>query len=302
MSLVGTTNEQKIWNFLKSKGLNDYGVAGLLGNIEAESGLNPKNLENFYERKLGMTDETYCSAVDNGTYTNFVKDCAGWGICQWTYWSRKQNLLNYVKSKNKSIGDLEVQLEFLFKELSEGYPSVLSTLKTATSVLEASNAVLLKFERPADQSVAVQNKRASYGQKYYDKYAAVTAPEQPADGNVYVVKSGDTLSGIAAKYGTTYKALADYNNISNPNLINVGQKIKIPNAWTPKVGDVVMFNGDVHYGNANASTGSKCYGGQAKITSIYNLGKSKHPYHLVRIAGSNATVYGWVDEGTFTKV
>ena len=44
-------------------------------------------------------------------------------------------------------------------------------VKTAKSVQEASNAVLLKFERPYDQSVSVQNKRASYGQKYYDKYA-----------------------------------------------------------------------------------------------------------------------------------
>jgi LysM repeat protein len=45
---------------------------------------------------------------------------------------------------------------------------------------------------------------------------------------VYVVNSGDTLSGIAAKYGTTYQALAAYNGIANPNVIIVGQKIKIP--------------------------------------------------------------------------
>lgn len=43
----------------------------------------------------------------------------------------------------------------------------------------------------------------------------------------YVVKSGDTLSGIAQKYGTTYQKLAQINGISNPNLIRVGQKIKI---------------------------------------------------------------------------
>lgn len=171
MALVGKTNEEKIWNYMRAQGLNDYGCAGLLGNIFAESGLNPKNLENTYEKKLGYSDEEYCAAVDNGTYDNFIKDCAGWGICQWTFHTRKKALCEYAKSKNKSIGDLELQLEFLYKELSESYKSVLSTLKTAKSVLEASNAVLLKFERPADQSVAVQNKRASYGQKYYDKYA-----------------------------------------------------------------------------------------------------------------------------------
>ena len=56
----------------------------------------------------------------------------------------------------------------------------------------------------------------------------IRIPGVAAD-RVYTVKSGDTLSSIASKYGTTYKKLAEYNNISNPNLIRVGQNIKIPN-------------------------------------------------------------------------
>lgn len=43
----------------------------------------------------------------------------------------------------------------------------------------------------------------------------------------YTVKSGDTLSGIASKYGTTYQKLASMNGISNPNKIYVGQKIRV---------------------------------------------------------------------------
>lgn len=43
----------------------------------------------------------------------------------------------------------------------------------------------------------------------------------------YTVKAGDTLSGIAAKYGTTYQHLAQINGIANPNLIYAGQKIKV---------------------------------------------------------------------------
>ncbi len=171
MALVGNSNEEKIWNYLKSKGLNEYGCAGLMGNLNAESALNSNNLQQTYETKLGYSDDQYVKAVDNGTYVNFVYDSAGFGLAQWTWWSRKKALYDYIKSKNKSIGDLEAQLEFLYKELSESYKSVLTTLKTAKSVQEASNAVLLKFERPYDQSVSVQNKRASYSQKYYDKYA-----------------------------------------------------------------------------------------------------------------------------------
>ena len=43
----------------------------------------------------------------------------------------------------------------------------------------------------------------------------------------YVVKPGDTLSAIAAKYGTTYQEIATKNGISNPNLIYPGQILKI---------------------------------------------------------------------------
>lgn len=174
MSLIGATNEEKIWNFLYSKIKNPYGVSGIMGNLMAESGLNPKNLENTGNIKLCMTDDEYVTAIDSGIYTKeqFVNDKYGFGIYQITYWSRKKAFYDYIKSKNKSIGDLETQLEFLCKELSENYKSVLTTLKTAKSVKEASNVVLLKFECPADQSVAVQNKRASYGQKYYDQFAA----------------------------------------------------------------------------------------------------------------------------------
>ena len=181
MANTSAADPKKMWDYFKSQGLNDYGVAGLMGNLYAESGLRACNLQNTYEKSLGMSDAEYTAAVDAGTYTNFVNDKAGYGLAQWTYWSLKQDMLNYFKKKNKSIGDLETQMEFLTYQLSNSYKAVWNTLKTAATVLEASNAVLLKFERPADQSVTAQNKRASYGQKYFDAYGtkAAPAPESP---------------------------------------------------------------------------------------------------------------------------
>lgn len=337
------SDERRMWDYLLDKLGNEYGVAGLMGNIYAESGLRSNNLQNAYETKLGYTDAAYTAAVDNGAYTNFVHDSAGYGLAQWTYYSRKQALLDYAKASKKSIGDYEMQLGFLYKELSSSYASVLSELKNAKAVLDASNAVLTKFERPADMGAAVQNKRASFGQKYYDKYAKkpVTPDPKPtaptlefavndivkfaggkhytsadatngssvgaskakitavhaagkhpyhcravndagafvsgvygwvdvstlskvttgtsASGSndiVYIVKSGDTLSGIATKYGTTYQKLAAYNNISNPNLIAVGQKILIPGKASEPAKPVVIEAGDLV-----KITGKKYYSG-----------------------------------------
>lgn len=61
------------------------------------------------------------------------------------------------------------------------------------------------------------------------------------------------------------------------------------------VGDVVNFTGNRHYVSANSGTGHKCNPGKAKITAIYRLGESQHPYHLVKEPGGGSTVYGWVD-------
>lgn len=81
---------------------------------------------------------------------------------------------------------------------------------------------------------------------------ADTAPDAGAAQGVtvYTVKKGDTLSRIAAKYGTTYQAIAAYNGIKNPNVIHVGQKIKIPASTAPaalKKGDRVKVLNAVTY-------------------------------------------------------
>lgn len=180
-------NAAAVWNYLKGKGLNDYAVAGIMGNIYAESGFKPTNLQNTYEKKLGYTDDSYTAAVDSGAYTNFVKDSAGYGLVQWTYWSRKEALLNYARSLGKSIGDLGMQLDFMWKEM-QNYKAMMETFKGATSVAEASNAMMTQYERPADQSEAAQARRAGYGKTYYDKYAG--AAQKPATDGLYRVQVG----------------------------------------------------------------------------------------------------------------
>lgn len=196
-----------IWAFLTGKGLNAYAAAGLMGNLYAESGLNANNLQNSYSKKFNMSDAEYTAAVDNGSYTNFVHDKAGYGLAQWTYYSRKQALFDYAKAAAASIGDLNMQLAFLWQEL-QGYKSVMKVLKAATSVRAASDAVLTGYEKPADQSETVQKKRAEYGQKYYDKYAAgqqaAETPQAAAPKVPFKVKVDITDLNIRTGAGTNY--------------------------------------------------------------------------------------------------
>ena len=201
MALNGKTNEEKCWNYFKSKGFNDYGCAGLMGNLHAESGFKPSNLQGTGNKKLGMTDEEFVIALDKGSYTKeqFVYDSHGFGLAQWTYYSRKKSFYEYVKSSGKSFGDLETQLDYIYKDISENYKSVFNTLKTATSVRQASDAVMLKYEKPANQSESNQKKRASYGLIYYNKYHSDTETNvQTGGGNTMAATQSFTNSSLVS--------------------------------------------------------------------------------------------------------
>lgn len=234
--LLGKTVEEQVYNFFMPKVGNAYGVCALMGNWQDESGFKPTNMQNCYEKRLGYTDESYTKAVDEGSYGNFVHDGVGYGLVQWTFWSRKQGLLACAKKMGRSIGDMEVQLEFAWQELSTGYRGVLAIMMSAKSVKEASDIILTQYEKPADQSEANKIQRAGYGEAFYKKYVGIsgntvsaskpTTPSSSAEleaaqkqpdaspaGSApirHVVKKGDTLYSLAKKYGTTVdKIVAD---------------------------------------------------------------------------------------------
>ena len=125
-------NEKHIWDaLLNLTGGNAFGAAGLMGNLYAESALNPRNLQQSFEKKLGYTEDSYTEMVDSGAYANFVHDGAGYGLAQWTYWTRKDCLLAYARARNASIGDLDMQLEYLALEMRTNYGGVLDALRSA---------------------------------------------------------------------------------------------------------------------------------------------------------------------------
>jgi hypothetical protein len=181
-----------IWNYLSKKGLNDYAVAGLMGNLQCESALRPNNLQNSFEIKEGWTDKSYTKAVNDGTYANFIHDKAGYGLAQWTWWSRKQALLYFAEKRMVSIDDLKMQLDFLWEELG-AYGHVMKVLTKANSIKEASNVVLREYEKPAvvvnnDKSGITKalNARTTAGKEFYDKFSANSKAVNVAELNYYI--------------------------------------------------------------------------------------------------------------------
>lgn len=289
-----------IWDFLKKEGFSDFGVAGLMGNLDAESALRPNNLQDTYSRSLGLSDAEYTAKVDNGTYTNFVRDSAGYGLAQWTYWSRKENLLNYAKSKKKSIGDLEMQLEFLVQELKTSYKnSVYNILVNATTVQQASDVVLMNFERPAN-AAAQKSKRAAMGQVYYDKYAKGV--------------ENTTMATNTYKKGQKTKLSENFNSLEfdchgsgccsetivNPKLVEYVQKIR--DHFGKSITVTSGYRCPVHNKRIGGATGSRHSKGDAADIVVSGVAPREVAKYAESIGIKGIGLYETNADGHFTHV
>lgn len=117
----------------------------------------------------------------------------------------------------------------------------------------------------------------------YGKGAETTKPVKPSkpqtsSETIYIVKKGDTLSGIASRYGTTYQVLASYNGISNPNLIGVGQTIKIPNGTMSHITNTSSRTYIVKSGDTLSSIAKKYGTTYQKIAKDNNISNPNKIY------------------------
>ena len=143
---------KEIYDILRAGGLSHAGALGMIGNMMAESG--PSLPPNIAQRgKTKLSDAQYTAAADNGLI-DFVHDAVGYGLCQWTFHSRKQGLLNYAKQNGVSVGDGVMQVYFCLKELREEYGGVYSVLCNSTSIDDCADVVCTQFERPAVNNLA----------------------------------------------------------------------------------------------------------------------------------------------------
>lgn len=197
-------NAKKIWDLLLSHGFKKYAAAGIMGNMWAESGFEPNNLQNTAEGRLGYTDEEYTTAVSNGTYRysgyadvdgdnikewhdfdnardSFTWDEAGYGLIQWTHHDIKQGLYDYfVSTHAESIGDLEMQIGCLVKQLGSKFDDI----NAEQSVRGAAVYFLEKVERPANwDSESTRNARTLNARRVYccfkDAISDVVPPPPP---------------------------------------------------------------------------------------------------------------------------
>lgn len=123
-------NAETVLRYFTAKGLSLASAAGFVGNMTWESGgINPRKLQ-------GGAIAPINASPRNGQ---------GFGIVQWTYTDRQSKLVALAKSTNRNTTDLDLQLDFVWKELNSGYKSTLQALITAekNGTITPSKAVII---------------------------------------------------------------------------------------------------------------------------------------------------------------
>lgn len=162
-----------VWAVVYNQIGNEYGTAALMGNLQSESGIIPYRLQGDFTSSY-YKSINYTNNVNDGTISRseFINDSQGYGLAQWTYYTRKDALYDaWQNSGYASIGDIRLQVSFLLSELQSSFPTVYSALVNATDIRSASDVVLMQFENPADQSEAVKIARAANGTIIYNELA-----------------------------------------------------------------------------------------------------------------------------------
>ena len=139
-----------------------------MGNMECESNCEPCRLQGDFSENRGRSS-AYAAAVDCGEKTAeaFRSDSLGWGLCMWTYFSRKASLLEWCRSCGCSVADLEGQLSFMVQEMQSDFAGMWKRLQSCTDLREAARLVCVEYEKPAVLNTA---QRADAAQRFYDEF------------------------------------------------------------------------------------------------------------------------------------
>ncbi len=172
----GNSTEAQIWNFFKSQGLSDSATAGIMGNLQQESGLST-------------------TAVN--------KSSGATGIAQWMG-GRLNNLKSYAKSVGTAWTDLNTQLEWLWKELNGADSTTKAILNKYGGIsgfnqMNASQSAKVfeeAFERSGGSALS---KRQSNAQSFYNRYSGSnvsSVSSEVADTQEAIDKAKSDLNSI----------------------------------------------------------------------------------------------------------
>lgn len=276
------TVQYRVWVRLVGAGFSEEAAAGAMGNIEAESGFSPNNLENQFESRLGYNDEQYTAAIDSGKISReeFMEPAGihcGYGLCQWTWPSRKGGLYDYAKEKGVSISDVDMQLDYLIGECQaqdggcNGHASKIlgnygngysrDMFFNAKTPEDACDVFYHAFEGPPASDTTGETRKQN-ARKWYDTFKGTPGVTGSSGSVTKVGSSGDSSSTSSSgsdgdSYETATTPLGKMLGIFNDLAAAYGLKSKSSSSSTSTTGSTSGYPDSEGMVSSNASIAEK---------------------------------------------
>ncbi|EPH10686.1 phage tail tip lysozyme [Facklamia hominis] len=239
------SNAKIIWDYLTSHGWSQEAVAGILGNMEVETGIEP-NLHEY----------------GGGT---------GYGLVQWTPGTR---LINWAHQNGLDPSNIYTQLKRLEFEVENCHISSINPYidklgvgnfrdftKLRKSPEEMARIFVINYERPSNEGMKLEKRQAA-ARRWYDKFSGgssyVPSTSKSTDNiQYYTVQAGDSYWAISRKFGLTVDQLLEMNNFAANHIIHPGDRLIVKKEVsrpipTPPSGESIQYYtvqaGDSYWG------------------------------------------------------
>lgn len=140
---------QTIYNLLRQAGMTEAGALGVLGNWECESNCEPNRRQGDMS-PYRTASKDYTERIMNGSLSKaqFANGSVGYGLAQWTYRPRQEELFDFWKSYGGRIDSVQMQVEFALKEFRRDFIADWRLLCSTSDIKDAVKAVCHRFENP----------------------------------------------------------------------------------------------------------------------------------------------------------
>lgn len=235
-------SELSILQAFVAAGMTPVGACAMGGNIQAESGFRSENVQ---DDLTPLSDMDYTKRV-NLNLQDFARDGIGYGLCQWTYPTRKANLKQFAISKGVSIDDENMQVEFAIYELKNDYPKIWDYLTKTQDITAATDLICREYERPAVNNTYI---RADYANRLYMKYGEELNrifhnPQSYNSNNSSLVQAIANRNGGIMPTIKRYDDSAEVNYLAN-KLSDLGYQVLWDGLWACLVDYQNKMNLDV---------------------------------------------------------
>ena len=237
------SNAKKIISALRGAGYNDVAIAGIMGNLQAESsGFDPDEVQHSSLYPSPVKDGKNVDLKSWGGYNK-----TGYGIVQWTWYARQENLFNYANNHNALVSDLDTQINFMLQEMKgwdckHGGPKCTPEALNKMSVEEVTFYIWAYYESPAMSddngysayhspywesptqiTQSMKNAYVSYGERlgyaraFLQSFGYNTDTTATTSANDTVIIGDSSISGLSADGVDIYKVSNFYGNDDSGN-------------------------------------------------------------------------------------